>query len=98
MLSILLLQILKFEMFDLENLGQGYRVQSSRCSHAMAMFININVYKVIIEHFSLALRYPDFKLCDLENVGQGHNITLAMVPFNGKYVTSHLMAIVGQGE
>ena len=40
------------EKFDLENVGQGHGVQHSQWSYSI---VNINLYKVIIEHFSLAL-------------------------------------------
>ena len=40
-------------MFDLENLGQGHRVQLSQLPHSMK---NVNLYiKVLLAHFSLAL-------------------------------------------
>ena len=40
-------------------------------------------------------KYSHFKIYDLENVGLGHNVqTVAATPFDGKYLTSNLMAIV----
>ena len=42
MLVLTVLEILRLEMFDFENLGQSHRVQHSQWSHSMT---NINVYK-----------------------------------------------------
>ena len=81
--------ILRFEMFDLENLGQGHRVQHSQFSHSIA---NINIYKSLnwaffVGWLSWFSRKQHSEFCDLENVGQGSRYTtIAMAPFDGKYI------------
>ena len=51
------------EKFVLENLGQGHGVQHSKWFHLMA---NVNHYKVIIEHYQLALTV--FEIVTFQNV------------------------------
>ena len=86
-----------FKIHDLENVGQGHDVQHSQWSHSMA---NINLYniKVILEHFLLALIV--LQIFIFQNVwpwkcmSRKWCTTFAMAPFNSKYLTSYLIAIV----
>ena len=60
-------------MFDIDNEGQCHGVQHSPWCYSMA---NNNLYKVTLEHFSLALtvsKYSHSKILDIENVDQGHD-------------------------
>ena len=50
MLAFTVSEILWFEMFDLENFGQGYVVQHLQWSHSME---NINIYKCHTRAFFL---------------------------------------------
>ena len=53
--------------------------------------------KVILEHVSLAFtvsRYSHFKFRVLEYVGESWCSTFAVAPYDGKYLTFYLMAIV----
>ena len=43
-------------MCDLENIGQGHVVQHSHWHYAMLILTSI---KLMLEHFSLAHRFPD---------------------------------------
>ena len=51
-LAFAVYEVLTFEVFVLENLGNGHKVQHSQSSHSMA---NISVYKSHNWVFSLAL-------------------------------------------
>ena len=72
MLSLTILEILTFYMFDLENIGQDQRVQHGYWCHLMA---NINVYESQNVNFVLALSVSDILMLqmlykfDLENLG-----------------------------
>ena len=63
------------KIFDLENKGQGHEVQQLQWSRFME---NINLYKVIFEHFALVLtvfQIVTFQISRyIENVGQGHDV------------------------
>ena len=58
-------------MFDLQNEGQGHRVQLSQWSYSMA---NIKVKPEHFRQLSQFSRYSHFKMRDQENIGQGHNV------------------------
>ena len=67
--------------------------------HHGAIRWRISTCKRHIREFLLAItiffRYSHFKIGDLENVGQGQDLQpLTVEPFDGKYLTSYLMAIV----
>ena len=77
-----------------------YRLRSRYTIFIMAQSTAI---KIILEYFSLA--YTVFsilhiiyfkKCCDLENIGQRHDSHMA--PFDSKYMTSYLMALVMFGD
>ena len=61
-------------MFDMDCECQGYGVRHLPFFYSMA---NINLYKVILEHFSLALTVFEiftFQIRDLGYVGQGQDL------------------------
>ena len=73
-LSLTISEILRFEMFDLENVGQGHLVQHSQWNHLVA---NINFYKSQSPHFTLVLDVFEilrFEMFDIANIGQGHRV------------------------
>ena len=82
-----------FKICDLEIWGQCRRVQYSQWSHLME---NINLYKVVIEHFS---QLTVFKILTFQNSWplkyrpKVKMYNLALAPFDSKYLTSHLMVI-----
>ena len=66
--------MLKFQMFDFENLSQGLSVQQSQWCHSMANTKSLNVISRI---FTLALSISEiliFQICDLDNLHQGHEV------------------------
>ena len=58
-LALAISKILRFEMFDLKNLGQGHG--HSQCCYSMA---NSTSIKLIIKNFSLA--FPIFQILSLQ--------------------------------
>ena len=87
--------ILTFKMCGLVNLGQGHEVQHSQWSNSMA---NINFYKSL-EHSFFAC-YHHFEMITLQNVwpwicrSKSWCSTLAVAPFDRKYLISHLIPII----
>ena len=83
------------KMCDLEKLGQGYTVQHLQWSHSMA---NISLYKVTVEHFSLALTvFEIFTFHDSwpwKCRSRSWCTAFAVVPYDCKNPTSYLMTIV----
>ena len=79
-----------FEIFDLEKLSKNHRIQRSQWSIRWQISTCI---KVIPELVWLAFTIFHFKFRDLENVGQGQDGS-QVAPFDCKYLTSYLMAIV----
>ena len=83
------------KMFDFENEGQGHGVQHSPWCHSMALSTTI---KVIFEHFSLALTV--FEIFTFKNLSPWKyksrlwHTTFAVAHFDGKYLTSYLMALI----
>ena len=73
----------------------GYGIQHSQWSHSMA---NINLHKVILEHFSLALTV--FEIFTFQNTwpwkykSRSRCTTFAVAPIDDKYWTSYSIAIV----
>ena len=90
----LLVQIATWKV-NRENLGQGHGVQHSKWFHSLE---NINLYKVVFEHFSLGLIL--FQILTFQNLwhskcrSRSWCTTFAVAPFDEKYLTSYLMAIV----
>ena len=83
--------MLGFGMFYLENLGQGHGVQHLQWSHSMT---NGNIYKVIAEHYSIALTV--FQILVFQFLwpykcrSRSWSTSFAMAPFDAKYMTENI--------
>ena len=101
-LALTVFQILNIiwfsEVLSPWNIGQGRDVQHSQWRYSMA---NVNLYKDVLEHFPLALTvfqilnisFPEI-LWPLKYMLSWRRTLFALAPFDGKYLTSYLMAIV----
>ena len=84
---------------DLENISQGRNVQHSQWCYSMA---NINRYTSRTwAFFARSHRFPDIKYYTFPEIvwpwkyrSRSWCTTFAMTPYDGKYLTSYLMAIV----
>ena len=84
-------EIFVFEIFDLNKLNQSNGVQHSQWSLSMA---NINLYK---SHFWLAFNVFEIFTFQISWPGKCRSrswTAFAVAPFDCKYLTSYLMAIV----
>ena len=62
-LALTVFEILPFEIFDIEELGQGQRVQHSQLCHSMA---NVEIYKYHLLQFRISFhRFRDIDIWSL---------------------------------
>ena len=92
--ALVVSQILTFQMFNLENVDQGHRVQYSQWTIWWQISMST---KVVNRIFALTLIFSEiltFQIFDLENLDQGHNVEYSQwCQFDGKYLTFYIMAI-----
>ena len=94
-IALIVSEIPTFQICDLENLGQRHVVKHLQWSHLKA---NINLYKSHTE--ALFFSCSGFEIFTFQNScpwkcrSRSWRITVVVAPFDGKYLTSNVTAIV----